>query len=205
MEKKELRIFIAESNDPEDFYSGRLDGFAANEVLKVRDIPSQYRIVFNREMLQKAIAEAVEFEADIFHLSCHGGEDGVQLSDQRSSGEILTWEEIASDFQPLAEKERILVNSSCKGGDGGVAEAFRKSKKRFGYICGSTSEIVTFHDSCLAWSVLYNILANEQSTSKSTFQDAIKKINSVVSGDFVYRRWDHYKNRYRFYPPRQEK
>jgi hypothetical protein len=29
----EIRVFIAESNHAEDFYFGRFDGYAANEVL----------------------------------------------------------------------------------------------------------------------------------------------------------------------------
>jgi hypothetical protein len=199
-----FKVFIVESNSPEDFYLGKLDGFAANEVLKVRRIRSRYRVAFNREMLHKAIAEAVRFEADIFHLSCHGDEDGVQLSDQRATGASLTWEELAADFTPFASNRRILVNSSCEGGHNGVAEAFRKCDQRFGYICGSTNKAVTFHDSCLAWSILYNVLANEASISRLVFQSAIGKINGVVSGDFVYRRWDSKKDRYRYYPSRKE-
>ena len=194
-----FKVFIAESNGPEDFYIGQLDGFAANEVLKVRRITGRYRVVFNREMLNKAINEAVKLDADIFHLSCHGNEDGIQLTDQRSNGEgeFLSWEEVAADFQPFATKDKILVNSSCGGGHGGVSEAFSKVTNKFGFICGSTADTVTFHDSCLAWSVLYNVLVKQGLTSKLSFQEAITKINKVVSGDFVYRRWDSNKKTYR--------
>jgi hypothetical protein len=195
-----FKVFIAESNDPEDFYFGQLDGFAANEVLKVRRIRTRYRVVFNREMLRKAIAEATKWEADIFHLSCHGGEEGIQLCDQRTSGDVLSWEEVAADFQPFATQNKVLVNSSCMGGHRGVAEAFRKAKSRFGYICGSTSEAVTFHDSCVAWSILYNVPSNDGTTGSRTFRTAIDKINSVVSGNFVYRRWDKDIKRYRTHP-----
>jgi len=55
----------------------------------VRTTPSRYRIVFDRAMLSKSIAAAVNFEADIFHLSCHGNSDGVVLADDES----LTWKE----------------------------------------------------------------------------------------------------------------
>jgi hypothetical protein len=198
----EFRVFIAESNNPLDFYLGRLDGHAANEVLKVRRIPSLYRVVLDRKMLKKAVAAAGRFETDIFHLSCHGDETGIQLAD----GEELGWEELADELTPLASRSRILVNSSCVGGHSGIAKAFRATSNRFGYICGSTRSTeddgVGYHDACLAWSILYNVLANRQSRSRAAFQDAIDKINAVVAGDFVYRRWDGKMRGYRSYPAR---
>jgi hypothetical protein len=112
----EFRVFIAESNNPLDFHLGRLDGHAANEVLKVPRIPSLYRVVLDRKMLKKAVAEAGRFETDIFHLSCHGDETGIQLAD----GEELGWEELADELTPLASRSRILVNSSCAGAHRGL-------------------------------------------------------------------------------------
>jgi hypothetical protein len=179
----------------EDFYFGRLDGYAANEVLKVRRIRSRYRIAFNRNMLCRAIAQAATFDA---HLSCHGDKAGIQLTD----GDCLTWNEVAEDFEPLASPDRILVNSTCVGGDAGIATAFGDAKKRFGYLCGSLdANGVAFHDSCIAWSILYNVLANHEDISRKAFQDALRKINLAVSGDFVYRRWDRRGRIYRSFPP----
>jgi len=106
-----FKVFIAESNGPADVYSGRLDGFAANEVLKVSGTPSQYRLVYNREMLERAIQEAGEIGTDIFHLSCHGNETGVELTD----GSFLGWDDLADMFNGFADDARILVNSSCGG------------------------------------------------------------------------------------------
>jgi hypothetical protein len=192
-----FKVFIAESNNPLDFYLGKLDGYAANEILKVRRIASRYRIVFDLDMFRRAIRDAVKFEADIFHLSCHGDAEGVDLAD----GSSLSWEELAEEFAPLASVDRILVNSSCQGAHKGIATAFREAPVRFGYLCGSVAEDgVAYTDSCLAWSILYNILASKESISRRVFQEAIDKVNGAVSGDFVYRRWDTKEGRYLVYP-----
>ena len=190
-----LKVFIAEFNSPADFYLGRLDGYAAREVLKVRRIPSRYRIVFDGEMLNKAIAEALAFDTNIFHLSCHGDESGVQLAD----GEDIAWRGLADTLAPLASANRILVVSACVGGHVGLAKAFADTPARFGYLCGSSArDGVGFHDSCLAWSLLYNVLANRDAADREAFQDGIRRMNAAVEGGFVYRRWDG--NKYLSYP-----
>jgi hypothetical protein len=159
-----------------------------------------YRIVFKREMLRRGIVDAVAFGTDIFHLSCHGDEDGVQLTD----GTCLSWAELADEFAPLAAPERILVNSSCGGGHVAMAKAFGEAGSRFGYVCGSTTKTAAYHDLCLAWSILYNVPANHEAADgeklRDAFKDAMAKINGVVQGDFVYRRWDEEKGHYRRFP-----
>lgn len=198
-----FKVFVAESNNPVDFYLGKLDGYAANELLKVLRVPSRYRIVLDRKMLKKAVAEAAKFEADIFHLSCHGDELGIQLAD----GDDLDWDALAEDLAPLAAPNRIFINAGCVGGHNGIAKAFRATRKRFGFLCGSTRSVddggVGYHDACLAWSILYNVLANHGSRSRVAFQDAIDRINAAVAGDFVYRRWDGKNRCYRSYRGRR--
>lgn len=191
-----FKVFIAESNDPDDFYAGRLDGFAANEVLKVGEIESRYRVILNRKMLKRAIEEAHEWDATVFHLCCHGDREGVKLA----CGQSVSWDEIAKEFQSFATGERTLINSICYGGDSEVAKAFKKAKNKFGYICGP-KETVPYPDSCIAWSILYNSLQkkkidNDKRAERTAFRNAIKKINKVVDGDFLYRRWDEKKKKY---------
>lgn len=191
----ELRIFIAESASDLDFYRGRIDGHAANEVLKIRGVTTTYRMTISYSMLKQAIEDATEQEYNVFHLSCHGNDDGFRLCD----GEDIGWLELAEMLQPFAGSGRLLVNSSCQGGHIRAAKAFAKSPMRFDYILGSTSEEgVTFSDSCIAWSILYNEMANEGTVTVAAMRRAIDKMNMVVPGDFVYRKWE--KERYRVYP-----
>ena len=53
-----LRIFIAESVSAEDFYEGRVDGYAANEVLKIQGVSTIYRMVLTRTLLDASVREA---------------------------------------------------------------------------------------------------------------------------------------------------
>jgi hypothetical protein len=195
-----FRVFIAESNDPESVYLRGMHGAASHAVLLAGGVSNRYRVILNKKMLIKAIGEAKKYDARVFHLACHGDSSGIRLSDYKD----IFWDELADLFNDYADDRRILVNSSCGGGHGSVAEAFEKSDRRFGYILGSTTKDVTFYDLCIASSILYNEMANDRSISRSTLRQAIDKINRVVDGKFVYRRWDDDSESYKIYRGKQE-
>lgn len=190
----DLSIFIAESVGAADFYTGRTDGRAAQEVIKLHQTRCEYRVVLDRTRLRQAVRDAAEGDFDVFHLSCHGDEDGVRLSD----GTDLDWGELAKVLQPLADDKKLLVMASCSGGYAGLTKALKSSKAVFGYVFGSTAETgVSFTHSCLAWSVLYNGLI-EKKFNRTGIQATVDRINKIATGDFVYRRWDG--KQYRHYP-----
>ncbi|GLV23874.1 hypothetical protein [Sphingobium sp. TomTYG45] len=181
----DISVFIAESLSPKDFYERRLDGFAANEVLKIQSCPTDYRIVLTRKYLRRAIEEADENNYAIFHLSCHGDSDGIQLAD----GTEIDWLTLARMFKPYATLERCLVLASCSGGHFAFTKALVKVGATFGYVFGSTDvDGVGFTDSCLAWSVLYRELI-ENGLERDTLRRAVETINVIAPGKFVYRRW----------------
>lgn len=189
-----LSVFIAESNDPSDVYEGRLDGYAANEVLKVRRLRTEYRMVFDAEHFCRAIADAADGNFDVFHLSCHGNGDGIGLTD----GASLNWMDLARCFKPFASRERMIVISSCMGGHVGFSKALQKTGSNVRAVFGALDDI-GFSDACIAWSILYNEFASKPLCVK-TFQTAIDKLNSVIDGRFVYRRFDPIRKLYGRYP-----
>ncbi|MEO8713391.1 MAG: hypothetical protein ABI369_00105, partial [Acetobacteraceae bacterium] len=75
-----LSVLIAESVGAEDFYFHRTDGFAANEVLRIQEVRSRYRIAFDRKSLNRAILEANRDDYRILHISCHGNDEQVGLT-----------------------------------------------------------------------------------------------------------------------------
>lgn len=182
----DLSVLIAESLDPDDFYDRRLDGYAANEVLRIQNVRSSYRVVLDNPRLRKSIAEAAGSDFTVYHLSCHGDDDGITLADEG----FIPWLEFARLMTGYATLDRILVLSCCSGGYVAVTKALAKAGCTFGYVFGSSAEEgVGYTDSCLAWSMLYSRFA-ESGFSRSKLRQIIDKINFVVPGSFVYRRWD---------------
>jgi hypothetical protein len=121
-----LKVFIAESLSHEDFYDRDWEGHAAEEIVRLLNGRSRYRIVLNRALLRRAIREADDDGYAVFHLSCHGDEDGVRLSGNRD----VSWQELADYFQKAKTAPTVLILSSCVGGDAGIARAFEKLDRR---------------------------------------------------------------------------
>lgn len=188
-----VSVFIAESVSDEDFYERRADGHAANEVLKLRGQRTEYRVVITEELLKRAIEEAVEGGFDVFHFSSHGNDEGVSLTDRT----WLSWLRFARLIKPFADPDRHLVVSSCQGGHAGLTKALEKTGAVFATVFGSTAPAVHFTESCLAWSILYNRLA-DHGYERAQLKKTLDVVNSAVEGDFVYRRWTG--TAYRRYP-----
>jgi hypothetical protein len=198
---KKLKAFIAESISPEEFYKRDWEGYVAEEIVRLLDGKASYRIVFNNDLLCRAIESASENSYDVFHLSCHGSKKGVRLTD----GTRLSWPDLADCFQQADKMPKALILSSCVGGDGGIAREFEKRKRRPDVIFGSEAsdddDLLTFPGACIAWPILYTVLAT-QGMNATAFKDAVKKMNAVTSHQFVYRRWD--RKSYRRYPSRED-
>lgn len=178
-------VFIAESLAPEDFYERRADGFAANEVLRLRGIRSEYRIALTRDLLERAVSECRRRNYEVFHFSSHGSAKRVTLAD----GTKLKWSEFARLLKPCSGIGKALVMSTCQGGVAALTDALVEENVVFGWVFGSTAEIVYFPESCLAWSILYNKLADD-GFSREALRKTLTAINAAIEGDFVYRRWN---------------
>jgi len=192
-----LKVFIAESVSHEDFYDRDWEGHAAEEIVRLLGGRTRYRIVLNRTLLRRAINEAADHNYGIFHLSCHGDDEGVRLSGKRD----VSWRELAELFQETNSAPEALVLSSCIGGDAGIARAFEKLNQRptviFGAEARKKHDLITFPTACISWSILYAVLGAEGMTPDA-FKEAVTKMNKVTPHKFVYRRWDG--KGYRRYP-----
>ena len=177
-------VYILESLNPKDFYERRLDGHAANEVLKILEVTTEYRIAFTKALVERAIAEAAKRKAQILHFSSHGDDTGVVLT----NGKNLSWKAFVELIKPAAGPEKALVMATCGGGDRELTKALTAAGVVFGWVFGSTAETVNFSDSCLAWSILYNRLY-DHGFDKPALKTTLKAINAAIVGDFVYRRW----------------
>jgi hypothetical protein len=186
-------VFLAEAVGAEDFYEGRTDGFAANEVLKIQQVRSSYRIVFDVAHLSRTIADATSGDYDVLHISAHGDDTGISLT----NGDFVSWYDLARMLKPfggVADKpNKILVVSSCMGGYVGLSKALQKRGVAFRFIFGSTARSgVGFTHSCIAWSIPYNrfVELGSRRFTLTELRTTLDRINQVVPGDFVYRRWN---------------
>jgi hypothetical protein len=193
---KKYKILVAESVASEDFYEENCEGHVVLAIAKVLHWRANYKMALDASTLCRAIKHASSNRYDILHLSCHGDEDGIELTD----GSELSWEDLAACFRSPSQSLRALVVSSCVGGDAGVAEAFRNSTRPPTVIFGAEGrkrKRITFPGACISWPILYTSLARTGLTPEA-FKDAVTKMNLITKHEFVYRRW--HEGKYRRYP-----
>jgi len=129
------RIYIIEFPSADDIRNNRKEGDALYHALKLSEIDVSYQLAINKEALKSALNDVV---VDFFkkkgkhtampyiHISAHGDEDGIELSD----GTYFDWcefEEVVKDinkkignvmlgFNNTSNVSRItLCFSTCKG------------------------------------------------------------------------------------------
>lgn len=196
-----MRTYIAESVYPEDFFERRWEGHVVEEIVRLLHGRAFYRIVMTSALLDAALGRARKRDCDVFHLSCHGDESGICLTD----GTDLSWDELALKFRDARYSPSVLVLSSCLAGDRGAARAFRNHTSRPAVIFGTEGDgddKIRFPGACITWPMLYTELLT-QGMEQSALRSAVNKMNRVTAHQFVYWRWNDDSDRYLRYPPRE--
>ncbi len=192
-----MRAYIVEFVSAANFYRREWEGHVVEEIVRLSGARTTYRIAITKGFLIQALERASKRDCEIFHLSCHGNDEGICLT----NGERLSWDELAEAFDDATYDPDALILSSCLGGEGGAARAFFKKEWRPSVIFGSesNSDKLTFSGACISWPILYTELV-QKGMGREVFQHAVDKMNSVTNHEFVYWRWDA--DRYRRYPAR---
>jgi len=171
-----------------------LDGLSVSSLLKTIGIENSVRLVLDLEHFHKAIEEAVDGEFNVFHLSCHGSDDGIALTDNTQP----SWDEFVGAFQNVKRAPPVLVMSSCCGAASGLSDAFKNQKNRPKIIIGSTDSL-EYSEYAVAWSILYHRFQTG-GLKRSVAKIALQQITAVSHKSFVYRRWDDEGEKYLNYP-----
>ena len=153
-------VHIVESPSPEELRGGLTEGKALCAVLDIAGILYSYSLTVDLDQFHIAMTDKVDEAIDefrkppILHLSIHGSELGIQLTDQNE----LLWSDLADYIRPINE----ILNgglgvcmSCCYGAHGAqMAEVIRRERLPYKWLAGSFAD-VAIRDVALAYSVFY--------------------------------------------------
>ena len=157
-------VHIVESPSPDELLDGITEGKALCSFLDIAKIPYSYNLAVDLNHFKIAMGDRIwesitKYQVwPILHLSAHGGQDGIQLTNQRDTGQFLSWSELATYLRPIHDKLKggIGVCMSCCGGAYGtqMAKVIFRNLIPFNWIVG-TSTVVAVPDIALAYSIFY--------------------------------------------------
>lgn len=160
-------VHIVESPSPAELHYGITEGRALCSFLDIAGVPYSYNLVVNLDQFHIAMTHDVDESIDefdkvpILHLSMHGDERGIQLTNQHETGGLLLWSELANYIRPIHDilYDGLGVCMSCCGGAHGtqMAEVILKKDIPYRWIAGSFSQI-EYPDAALAYSIFYRRL-----------------------------------------------
>jgi hypothetical protein len=177
-------VNIVESPPPADLLDGRTEGRMIQEFLRLAEIPCFYNLAVDRENLQEALNKRVHQAIDVLqllpivHVSAHGNDKGIQLTEQRKAGEIVEWRELTILLAGITARvgQFGLCMSSCGGAHGReMANVLFPAEVPFLWLAGSASN-VSYCDAALAFAVFYRGL------QKGTSQNDLVQVTRTATG-----------------------
>ncbi|HZP67740.1 MAG TPA: hypothetical protein VFB32_15660 [Rudaea sp.] len=115
-------VFVLEIPSDIDLFEERTEGFALVRTLRVAQIGAKVRVVSSNETLARGLQEYLALAKTVaqgellpvLHISAHGNEKGIALTD----GSLVSWSELANLLAPINREldgNLDVVFSSCKG------------------------------------------------------------------------------------------
>ncbi|QEX15872.1 hypothetical protein FRZ44_11600 [Hypericibacter terrae] len=189
-----MKLLIIEASYPRDFFGERLDGLATFHLTKLLRINSKLVYALDKKHLEKAIALAAKGDYDVVHLSCHGADDGIAVTDNTN----VDWPDFVRLFSVSGYSPKALIMSSCCGAADGLADEFEEAESQPEIIFGSTDER-GYNEYAVAWAILYNLFEVDGVT-RNAAREALRAINAIVHRNFRYLRWHDDRQEYVQYP-----
>ena len=154
-------VHIIESPSADDLLDGRTEGRALSEVLNLAKIPYCYNLAINLETFNAAVdtrlIEAFEYfnQPPILHLSMHGNQEGVVLTDNT----FISWANLQTLLAPLTnamEGGLLICMSSCFGSTGCLMATHRDADQPFWALVGNNRS-VSWEDAAVAYVTFYHL------------------------------------------------
>jgi hypothetical protein len=159
-------VYIVESPSPRDLSDGRTEGRGLCEMFSLSKTKHAYTLAVNVDEFLRAFSVSDAYSplsqaisrfgvAPIVHLSMHGSEDGVTLTD----GTNLRWDHLRDILSPLNDflPSGLFVNFSTCGGAASIRMSMRAGdhEKPFYATIGSI-DAVPWDDALVAYAVFYH-------------------------------------------------
>lgn len=194
-------VNIIESPSPSDILENRREGYSLVSALQLAAIPVRYFAVSNFETLRLAVEDVSRAPASMsrltpsglrteelyiphIHISAHGNEDGIALTD----GTLVEWDVLADVLDRLNvvkgyignEKKRgmtALAMSCCRGIH---AKAMLTEEKPWPVlaIIGSEEDI-PWSDALTGWITYYHLFITKDYDSA----ESLKRMNIAAGGE----------------------
>lgn len=183
-----FKVYIIESPADIDLFENRTEGKALSNILRISEIPYEYLLVTSKrtfgqafDLIKDDISELQEeylFVWPIIHISCHGNDEGIGLTD----GSYLNWnvlyhmlEDINICFEEEQNSPILLAMSSCYGLHAIKAD-WDNEKSPFAFVLGH-EETIPWDDALIAFSVFYHNFVNKKVTSDIALECMNNSIN----------------------------
>jgi hypothetical protein len=180
-------VYVIESPSGRDLLDGRTEGRVLTETLQLAGVPYSYSLVVDREMLAVALGERLEAALKhhrcppILHLSMHGNQDGVALTD----GEFVAWHDLRHLLLPLLRAlggGLLVCMSSCFGSSGCRMAMYEDDEPPFWALVGNLGK-PTWSDAAVAYSCFYHLFFKGVDV-----QQCVHSMG-LASGDAGFRLW----------------
>lgn len=157
-------VYIIESPSSPDIYHGRSEGSLVARAIDLDGIPSVTRTVINKPAFEAAfkigLPEVMKYypqRLPIIHLSAHGSENGIQLSD----GSEIFWPDLRNVLIPVNQSLSgvlLLCMSACEGYSACRMAMELDGPHPFYAMVGNFGK-PTWADTAVAYSSFYHLLS----------------------------------------------
>ncbi|MET4349025.1 hypothetical protein [Bradyrhizobium sp. RT9a] len=191
---EKAKVLIVESSGPQDFYSEELDGPLTYNLTKLLSINARLVYAVDEKHFKKAVARAAKLQCNVLHVSCHGREEGISLTDDT----LIDWPDFVQIFTDNRYSPKALVMSSCWGAVDEIADEFEKVRFKPDIIFGATDDRC-YNEYAVAWTILYNAFSQE-GVDRDVAREALRAIYVTAHKNFRYLRWHDGKKEYVQFP-----
>ena len=154
-------VYVIESPSDADLLDGRTEGRSLCEALRLAEIPRWYSLVTTSKTFEESIggrlSEALSQRRlpPIIHLSMHGNNDGIGLT----NGDFISWEDLRKLLAPLTNAMNgglLICMSSCFGSAGCRMAMHEDSDQPFWALVGNKASAV-WADAGVAYITFYHL------------------------------------------------